>query len=1061
MQAAAIAKANPGSTYNSRNYLSLPIKRTCLQRRAAVAVFRNSWKCAALCVLFLVALISAFGPTLVAQSGNVVISSNTTYATGTYNLTSLTVQSGATLTIGGGSTLTVSGAVLVTANSSIVLEGTNTSAQVNGAWAGGGSTISAATLQVDTGSSINADAQGYTANSGPGAGGGDNGGSYGGAGGGQAATTLYGSDTAPVDLGSGGGSYESIGGTGGGALRLIVSGTLTDNGIISADGGTYIVCTGSGACGGGFAGGGAGGSVYVTAGTLTGSGTFNADGGPNATGNGGGGGGGRVAVYYNAAPNFSGTAASTASGGTVGTGGSPAGNVGTVAFFGGSGGGNNGALVVDQPFTIAAGTTATYTSITVQDGATLTVGGGSTLTVSGAMHVTGDSNIVLQGANTTAQVNGAWAGVGSTISAGSVAVDAGSSINADAQGYTASNGPGAAAAGTTNGGSYGGAGGGQAATTTYGSDTAPVDLGSGGGSYESIGGTGGGAMHLLVSGTLTNNGIISANGGTYIVCTGSGACGGGFAGGGAGGSIDVSAGSLTGGGTFNANGGGNTSSYGSGGGGGRVAVYYNAANSSFTGYTGSTASGGVVPTGNGAVAGGVGTIAFFDTSATNNNVSVYQNFVIPAASNVKYASLTVTNGATVTVGGGSTVAATGAVKVTGNSTIVVQGANTTAQVGGAWAGVGSTISGATVEVDSGSSINADGQGYSPLDGPGAGAGSTSNGGSYGGAGGGQAVSTTYGSASAPVDLGSGGGQYQGSSLPGGGAIRLIASGTLTNNGIISANAPAVSGFIGGSAGGSVYVTTGALAGSGTFNANGGSNDSGYGFGGGGGRVAIYYNAKQSTFTGFTASTASGGVVPNSNGAVPGSAGTIAFFDTSATNDNVMVYQNYVVPAAASVQYNSLTVTNGALVTVGGGAKITVAGSMLVTQNSNIILLSANTTAQVNGVWAGIGGTIQAGSLEVDAGSTINADGQGYGPFDGPGSSVLLHNRRRQLWRYGRRSGAQHCLRLSQRADGSRLRRGTVPRHQSAGPAARSASSSAECLPTTASSARMRRQSTVS
>jgi hypothetical protein len=924
-------------------------------------------------------------PTLGAQTGNVVISNNTTYATGTYNLTSLTVENGATLTLGGGSTLTVSGAVLVTANSSIVLQGANTSAQVNGAWAGAGSTISAATVEVDAGSSINADAQGYTANSGPGAGpsGSTNGGSYGGAGGGQAATTTYGSDTAPVDLGSGGGSYESTGGTGGGALRLIVSGILTNNGIISADGGTYIVCTGSGACGGGFAGGGAGGSVYVTAGTLTGAGTFNADGGPNATGYGGGGGGGRVAVYSSADASFTGFTGSTAAGGTVGTGGSPAGSVGTVAFFNGSG--NNDALIVDQPFTIPAGTTATYASITVQNGATLTVGGGSTLTVSGEVLVTGNSNIVLQGANTTAQVNGAWAGVGSTISAGTVQVDTGSSINADAQGYTASNGPGAAASGTTNGGSYGGAGGGQAATTPYGSDTAPVDLGSGGGSYESTGGTGGGAMHLLVSGKLTNNGIISANGGTYIVCQGSGACGGGFAGGGAGGSIDVSAGSLAGSGTFNANGGPNTSSYGNGGGGGRVAVYYNATNSSFTGFTGSTASGGVVPTNNGAVNGSVGTIAFFDTSATNNKVTVYQNFVIPAGSNPQYDSLTVTNAATVTIGGGSTVSVANAVVVTANSTVVVQGANTTAQVNGVWAGVGSTISAATIEVDAGSSINADGQGYSPFDGPGSSACCTTNGGSYGGAGGGQAISTTYGSETAPMDLGSGGGQYQGTSTPGGGAIRLIASGTLTNNGTISANAAPVYGFVGGSAGGSVYVTTGILAGSGTFNANGGSNSSSYGDGGGGGRVAVYYNGPQSSFTGYTGSTASGGVVPSGNGAVNGSVGTIAFFDTSATNDNVTVYQNYVIPAGSSQQYDALTVTNGATVTVGGGATVTVAGAVLVTANSTVVVQGANTTAQVNGVWAGVGGTIQAGSLELDAGSTISADAQGYGPLAGPGA----------------------------------------------------------------------------
>ena len=921
------------------------------------------------------ALLPAFGPTLSAQTGDVVISTNTTYATGTYNLTSLTVRNGATLAIGGGSTLSVSGAVLVTANSNIVLQGANTSAQVNGMWAGVGSTINAASVEVDAGSSINADTQGYTANAGPGAGasGSSNGGSYGGAGGGQTATTAYGSDTAPIDLGSGGGSYESTGGTGGGSLRLIVSGTLTDNGIISADGGTYIVCTGSGACGGGFAGGGAGGSVYVTAGTLTGSGTFNADGGPNATGYGGGGGGGRVAVYYNSATNFSGTAASTAAGGTVGAGGSPAGSVGTVGFFSETGSGNNDGLVVEQPFTIPAGTTATYASITVRNGAMLTVGGGSTLTVSGAVLVTGNSTIVLQGANTSAQVNGAWAGVGSTISAASVEVDAGSSINADAQGYTANAGPGTATGGT-NGGSYGGAGGGQASTTTYGSDTAPVDLGSGGGSYESTGGTGGGAVHLLVSGALTNNGIISANGGTYIVCTGSGACGGGFAGGGAGGSINVSAGSLAGSGTFNANGGANSSSYGSGGGGGRVAVYYNGTNSSFTGFTGSTASGGVVPTNNGSVIGAVGTIAFFDTSATNNKVAVYQNFVVPAASNVQYDSLTVANGATLAVGGGSTVTVAGAVLVTAASEIILQSANTTAQVNGAWAGIGGTIRAGSLEVDAGSTINADGQGYLPFDGPGSSTCCTTNGGSYGGVGGGQPSSTIYGSATAPTDLGSGGGQYQGTSLPGGGAVRLIVSGALTNNGIISASAPAVSGFVGGSAGGSVYVTTGTLTGSGTFNADGGSNASTYGSGGGGGRVAVYSN-NAAAFTGFTASTATGAMVVAGNGGVSGSNGTVGFFDTSVANDNLAVYQNFTIPAGTSPTYNSVSVNTGGLLTIGGGTALKLNGTLTV--SGTVVAQSANNTAQVNGVWSGTGVAINAASITVNANGSLNADTQGY------------------------------------------------------------------------------------
>ena len=61
-------------------------------------------------------LLCACAPIL-GQSGNVVITANTRWVTGTYNLTSLTVQGGAVLTIGGGSTVTVTGALVVTGNS--------------------------------------------------------------------------------------------------------------------------------------------------------------------------------------------------------------------------------------------------------------------------------------------------------------------------------------------------------------------------------------------------------------------------------------------------------------------------------------------------------------------------------------------------------------------------------------------------------------------------------------------------------------------------------------------------------------------------------------------------------------------------------------------------------------------------------------------------------------------------------------------------------------------------------------------------------------------------------
>ena len=171
---------------------------------------------------------------------------------------------------------------------------------------------------------VTADARGYSAQSGPGAGGSTaymtgGGGGYGGNGGrggrgdGGYINPLapggvsYGSITQPLDLGSGdgGGSYA---GRGGGAIRLIVAGTLTVDGELTADGAAATCCSGYGN------GGGSGGSVYITAGTVAGVGVISANGGAgyNDLGHdfdyGGGGAGGRIAIYYDA-DTFSGTMA--------------------------------------------------------------------------------------------------------------------------------------------------------------------------------------------------------------------------------------------------------------------------------------------------------------------------------------------------------------------------------------------------------------------------------------------------------------------------------------------------------------------------------------------------------------------------------------------------------------------------------------------------------------------------------------------------------------------------------------------------------------------------------
>jgi RHS repeat-associated protein len=801
--------------------------------------------------LLLPATVAAQGPT-----GDVIISTNTSWPTANYNVTSLTVKSGAVLTIGGGSSVTAANGITVSGNSSIVLQATNTTAQVNGTWQGAGVTIQAGSVQVDAGSSINADGQGYISDAGPGFTGGA-GGSYGGGGGGGYVTTLYGSAVTPVDLGSGGSNAQYGGSAGGGAIRLIVTGTLTLNGTISANG-EKVEPSGGAA--------GSGGSVYVTTGTLSGSGTFTANGGANTTPTLSGspaGGGGRVAIYYASAGSFTGFLNTTAAGGAyTGTSAGFSGSNGTAAFFDTSAANNK--LILYQSFLLPANSSATYGQIAVQNGAVLTIGGGSTITVTGGITVTGNSTILLQATNTTAQVNGTWQGAGVTLNAGSLQVDAGSSINANGQGYAQDAGPGYTAG---SGGSYGGLGGGGYAATMYGSAAIPVDLGSGGSNFQYGGSMGGGAIRLIVSGTLTLNGTISANG-EKVEPSGGGA--------GSGGSVYVTTGTLAGAGSFTANGGSNTTPALSGapaGGGGRVAIYY-ASGADFTGFQSSTATGGVftgTATGN---AGADGSAAFFDTTAPNSNVTVYHGYDFPANSSTQFNSFTVGNGASISVGGGAQIAVTQALTISG--TITAQSINNQGAINKKYIGKGVTIAAGSLTVTPSGSINADGQGY--INGVGPGAGFYNAGGSYGGLGGQQTDPTKlYGSATAPLDLGSGGGGGAGGyGANGGGAIELLVGGTFSNNGAISANGGSITnnGAAAGS-GGSVYVQAHTVQGTGTITANGGSNTSpnSGGGGGGGGRIAVNYVI----YAGLNQAL----VTANGGTGVMGSAGTVKFIQAPA------------------------------------------------------------------------------------------------------------------------------------------------------------------------------------
>ncbi len=345
-------------------------------------------------------------------------------------------------------------------------------------------------------------------------------------------------------------------------------------------------------------------------------------------------------------------------------------------------------------------------------------------------------------------------------------------------------------------------------------------------------GWGGSALQITITGggALTVDGALSVDGSDSAA-----------AGGGSGGSSDISVPTLAGSGVISAKGGAGGPTTG----GGRVAVGFD--NTSFTGQI--SAAGG-----NGAAVGGAGTVylrtlhqVIVDNGGRAGDATpLATNYMLPPDCN-----LTVSGGARaipltelpslrdLTIGnGGWLTAAPGSFSLP----LVTHG-NTTIAPGGL--------------------LSMDGRGYPQGLGAGAGASvaSQGGGGGFGGAGGasqsGAAGGFAYGSPSQPADLGSPGGAglntgHGGSA--GGGIVHLIVLGDLNVNGKLTAQgAGALQDNAGGGSGGSVWISANSLSGSGFIAADGGAGDF-YGGRGGGGRVSIY--APAASWTGSV--TAKGG-----------------------------------------------------------------------------------------------------------------------------------------------------------------------------------------------------------
>ncbi len=272
----------------------------------------------------------------------------------------------------------------------------------------------------------------------------------------------------------------------------------------------------------------------------------------------------------------------------------------------------------------------------------------ASLKVLSSMSLASNSVIWCEGMNRSNKVGGVWAGVGVTIQASNLVVDATSRMSADGLGYIANgngSGPGGGGYGGNGGagGAYGGKGGYGSSWPTesspYGSALLPLDLGSGGGGY---GVNGGGAVCLLVSGVFALDGAVTANGvqpGTYYSRWG----------GGSGGSILVQTYRLTGSGQLTARG-ANGCQQSGGGGGGRIAVYYK--ESTFSGMSNCSVSNGLENFGTAAPNssdGTPGTCGFFDTSAASHHLHVVDSFRVETGLTQSYATVTFEPGAVLNV----------------------------------------------------------------------------------------------------------------------------------------------------------------------------------------------------------------------------------------------------------------------------------------------------------------------------------------------------------------------------------------------------------------------------
>lgn len=877
--------------------------------------------------------------------------------------------------------------------------------------------LEAANFTLQAGATLDASALGNvaTASSGQGAGAGGagnstgvGGGGYGGAGatgGTSLGGTTYGLATAPSDFGSSGGNGSSRGGSGGGRVRINVTGTATVNGTINVDGGVSGNVPG-GCCSIISGGGGSGGSIWITASTISGSGSLFSRGGATGTGNGLGSGGGGGRIRVEADKLFA----------------------GVVDLSGGyasqDGDGKNPASPGTYSATVSGNlcdsgdlsTTCTISTVKyVPDGFTFS-GTGNLVVASGGQLLcrSGDQRFSINiSGDLTVQNTGVIEGNLNVINAQNVNVNTGGIIRADGKGfvgrsYAAGYGPGAGSVGTWNGGTagagYGGAGGTLGTSNggaAYGSLSNPTDFGSSGGGSNSAGGNGGGAIRINNSGILTVNGSLSAKGGNAPYTTSGGCCKS-NGGGGSGGSIWITAGSVAGSGTISTAGGKGFGAFhfsGAGGGGGRISIE---STNYFPGVI-DVAGGSYLEDGDGRYPGFRGTYHASATSGICDSGSLATVCVITSSKALP---------------DGTTISGTGSLDIQAGGGLAVYGGNMEATLtmsqditiaSGVTLRGNITLNANNLTLASGATINANELGHTGrynTTGLGPGGGNAgggdfngASGGGHGGAGG-RVLSilggATNGSLPNPVTWGSAGGGYTTVGGTGGGAVRLNITSLLTVNGSISADggtAPqTTSGGCckangGGGAGGSIWITAGSVAGTGTLSVKGGDSRGLYhspGGAGGGGRISI---ESTNLFSGIV-QVDGGSYRANGDNLKPGVRGTYHASASGNICDTGDLSTTCTISSARAIPDGFAIAGAGNLV-LQTGAQLTVYGG---TRTASIDM-GGNITLQTGVVITGNLSLLEGTNIDVQTGAQITADGMGnighwnlVGEGSGPGAA---------------------------------------------------------------------------